>query len=87
MFLPGQSSSDWQLTDESEIPDERLSRRRIVNILILNSGKREDKVNCLTLSDLNDHNSPITIDPMCQFVNSEIESIYAFYDCAFKVKL
>ena len=86
-FLSGQSSSDWQLIDKSEIQDEKLSRRRIVNMITLNSEKREEKQNCLMLSDPNDHNSPITIAPMCQFVNSEIESIYAYYDCAFKVKV
>ena len=86
VFLSGQLSSDWELIDKSEIRDEKLSRRRIVNIVTVISEKREEKLNCLTLSDPNDHNSPLTIDPLCQFVNSELESIYAYYDCAFKVK-
>ena len=85
-FDPEQSSSDWQLTDKSEIEDETMSRKRIFNQLRLKSISWEEKVNCLKLTDPNDHESSLTTEPVCQIVNSEIESIYSLYDCAFKVK-
>ena len=86
LFDSNQSSSDWKLTDKSEIEDETMSRRRIFNRLRVKSISWEEKLNCLKLIDPNDHESSLTTDPVCQIINSEIEFIYSLYDCAFKVK-